>query len=68
MHASAGLRRAAADLLQIHRECIDREKRTTVHLIEAARRAGMTNAEIGGHLGMTEGGVRMMMQRAGVGR
>jgi hypothetical protein len=64
MHASAGVRQVAADLLQIHRDAIAREKRTTLHLIEAARRAGMTNAEIGAQLGMTEGGVRMFVQRA----
>lgn len=64
MHVSAGVRQAAADMLTIHREWIERERRTTLHLIEAARRAGMTNAEIGSYLGMTEGGVRMLVQRA----
>ena len=64
MHVSQGVRQAAADMLEIHREWMERERRTTLHLIQAARRAGMTNAEIGQRLGMTEGGVRMMVQRA----
>lgn len=57
-------RRSVVDLLDVHYEAITRLKRATLGLILAARAAGMTNQEIGGHLGMTEGGVRMFVGRA----
>jgi hypothetical protein len=60
-----GLKTAALDLLAAHRDAIEREKRTRLYLITAARQYGVTNQEIGDALGMTEAGVRRAIERAG---
>lgn len=61
---STSLRTAALDLLAAHRAAMDREKRTRLYLIACARDHGVTNQEIGDALGMTEGGVRRLVQRS----
>lgn len=60
-----GLRTAAIELLQCHRDAIERERRTRLVLIVAARDHGLTYEEIGDALGMTDAGVRLLVKRSG---
>lgn len=60
---TTSLQTAALDLLAIHRDAMRRERRTRLHLVQAARRAGLTNQQIGTALGVTEAAVRFMVKR-----
>lgn len=60
-----GLKTAALDLLDVHRAAVEREKRTRLYLILAAREHGLTYEEIGEALDMTGAGVRLFVKRSG---
>lgn len=62
---SDGVRTAAIELLKCHRDAIERERRTRLVLIMAARDHGLTYEEIGSALGMTDAGVRLLVKRSG---
>lgn len=59
------LKAAAIELLNCHRDAIERERRTRLVLIMAARNHGLTYEEIGSALGMTDAGVRLLVKRSG---
>lgn len=59
------LHHAAVELLTIHADHMARERRTRLHLIRAARAAGLSNQAIGDALGITEAAVRHMLTRHG---
>jgi DNA-directed RNA polymerase specialized sigma24 family protein len=59
------LKTAAIELLDVHRAAVEREKRTRLYLILAARDHGLTYEEIGDALGMTGAGVRLLVKRSG---
>lgn len=58
-------RQIAGEFLSRARDDFERAARTRVAYIANARRYGMTNAEIGGLLGITEGAVRYIVKHHG---
>lgn len=58
------LRNHALELLRIHAEVIERERRGRVVVIRLARAYGFSNQQIADHLGVTEGAVRHTITRA----
>lgn len=58
------LRQATLEMIRAHREIMDRERRNRIEIVTLARQYGVTNAEIGEALGMTEAGVRQLLKRA----
>ena len=57
------LRRIAGEFLLRVRDDVDRVARTRLNYVQNARRYGMTFAEIGTHLGVTEGAVRYIAKQ-----
>lgn len=55
---------AAIELLIAHRQKTEAMRRAQLNLIQAARREGVTNREIGHALGVTEGAIRAILRRA----
>lgn len=58
-------RQLAVELLTVHRDAIAREKRTRAYLIRVSRHHGLTNQDIADILGLSEAGVRRIVERAG---
>lgn len=58
-------KRLAGEYLTRARDDFDRAARTRIAYAIAARRHGLTNADIGTFLGVTEGAVRKLIARHG---
>lgn len=55
----------ARDYLTRARDDFENAARTRIWYVVLARRYGMTNADIGAHLGLSEGAVRALIKRHG---